>query len=73
VRAGAILWEATGEATVTSGTDRRYPDYSSAECDELVGESIAVKKEMPILIREAMTKHMPQLMSHEMTRAMSRR
>jgi len=44
---------------------------SDIERGELVGESMAVMKEMPILVREAMTKHMPQLMSHEMTRALS--
>lgn len=44
---------------------------SDVEWGELVGESVAVMKEMPMLVRDAMNKHMPQLIDHQMTRALS--
>jgi hypothetical protein len=41
------------------------------EQNPLVGESVSVLKEMPVLVRDAMTKHVPQLMNVQMTRALS--
>jgi len=37
----------------------------------VVGESVSVLKEMPLLVRDAMDKHMPQLIDRQMTRALA--
>lgn len=41
------------------------------ETHPMVGESVTVLKEMPVLVREAMNKHMPRLIDHQVTRALA--